>query len=153
MRTPTVTYEQVVEGIRTAQATYAQALDDGRTDDVADIYARDGTADIEGVGVFAGRDAVRAAYSGWKPTRPQRHLVSNLLVADWGDDEAQATTDVVLIQLQDSGWVIHLVARYHDIVRLEDGTWRFVRRTIRFAGSEELARADGSRGERDPDAG
>ncbi len=149
MSTTATTFEQVVEGIRAAQATYAQALDDGRIDDVAAIYCPDATADIEGVGVFEGRDAIREAYSGWKPKRPQRHLVSNLIVTDWSAREAQATTDVVLIQLQESGWAIYLVARYHDTVRNDDGTWRFHRRTIRFAGPAESTRVAEARGQRD----
>ena len=39
------------------------------------------------------------------------------------------------LQLQDSGWAIQIVARYHDVVRFEDGAWRFVRRTTRYVGS------------------
>ena len=135
MSSTAFTYQEVIEGVRLAQATYAQALDDGRVGDVADVYAHDGVADIEGVGVFEGNDAVRQAYAGWAPTRPQRHMVSNLIITEWNDDEAQASTDVALMQLQDAGWSISIVARYQDTVRFEDGRWKFVRRTIRYAGA------------------
>jgi ketosteroid isomerase-like protein len=141
----TVTFEQVIEGIRRAQAAYAQALDDGRVGEIADLFTEDGVTDIEGVGVFEGRDAIRTAYAGWAPKVPQRHIVSNVLVTDWNADVATATSDVVLIQLQEAGWVIYMVARYRDSVRNENGTWLFSNRTTRYASSAETNVLDARR--------
>lgn len=141
VKTGTVTYSDVVEGVRRAQAAYAQAVDDGRTDDLAEVFTADGVVDLEGVGVIEGRDAIRRTYEGWKPTSPQRHLVSNLHVTTWDEREATATTDVALLQLHDGGWRIAFVARYRDTVRNEDGVWRFARRTTRFAGTPDLGGA------------
>ena len=134
-----VTYRDVVEGIRTAQATYAQALDDGRIDDLAAVFTADGVVDIQGVGVIEGREAIRRTYEGWRPASPQRHLISNLHVTAWDEREATASTDVVLVQLRDGAWGISFVARYEDTVRNEDGVWRFARRSTRFAGAPDLA--------------
>jgi hypothetical protein len=126
------TYAQVVEGIRATIAAYAQALDDGRTDDVVATFCPDGVCEIPGMGIHEGHDALREAYSGWKPQRPQRHLVLNTLVTDWNDDEATAISDVIFILQGDSGWAIQLVGRYQDTFHHDDGTWRFHHRAATF---------------------
>ena len=127
-----MTYAEVVEGIRATIAAYAHALDDGRTDDVVATYCPDGVADFPGIGTFAGHDALREAYAGWKPARPQRHLVLNTLVTDWDDHEANAVSDVVFVLKGESGWAIQLVSRYHDALHHGGGTWKFHRRTAQF---------------------
>jgi ketosteroid isomerase-like protein len=123
-----LTVEQVSEGIRAVQAAYANAFDDGRTDDVVDTFTSDGIVDIDGIGVFEGREAIRTAYAGWRPSRPQRHILSSPLVTRWSDQEAQATTDVLLVARNASGWSIEIVARYFDTLRRQDGRWRFSHR-------------------------
>jgi hypothetical protein len=127
------TYADVVEGVRATIAAYTQALDDGRTEDVVATFCPDGVCDIPGLGTHTGHDALRAAYSQWKPTRPQRHLVVNTLVTDWNDHEADAISDVIFIMQGKSGWGIQIVGRYHDTLhRHDDGTWRFHRRAAQF---------------------
>jgi hypothetical protein len=126
----TTTFADVAEGVRAAIARYTQALDDGRTDDVVATYCEDGTFELPGTGTFAGHDALRAAYAGWAPTRPQRHLVVNTLVTDWGEHEATAVSDVVLAVEGRSGWAVRFVSRYHDTLHHSGGEWRFHRRTV-----------------------
>ena len=126
------TYAEVVEGIRATIAAYAHALDDGRTDDVVATFCPDGVCDIPGLGTHVGHEALRAAYSGWKPQRPQRHLVVNTLVTDWSDNEANAISDVIFVLRGDTGWSIQLVGRYHDSFHHDDGRWRFHRRAAEF---------------------
>jgi hypothetical protein len=126
------TYAEVVEGIRATIAAYAHALDDGRTDDVVATFCPDGVCDIPGLGTHVGHEALRAAYSGWKPQRPQRHLVVNTLVTDWSDNEANAISDVIFVLRGDAGWAIQLVGRYHDTLHHDDGTWRFHHRAATF---------------------
>ncbi|HEV3351548.1 MAG TPA: nuclear transport factor 2 family protein [Acidimicrobiales bacterium] len=123
------TYADVVEGVRAAIAAYAQALDDGRTDDVIATFCRDGVVEIPGMGTHQGYDALRKAYEGWKPVRPQRHVVVNTLVTDWSDDEASATSDLIFLQQGDAGWTVPLVGRYEDTLRRDGETWRFLRRS------------------------
>src|SRR6187431_2352721 len=108
------TYADVVEGVRAAIARYTHALDDGRTDDVVATYCSDGVFELPGTGTFEGHDALREAYAKWTPRVPQRHLVANTLVTEWSDQEATATSDVVLIVKGESGWAIQFVARYRD---------------------------------------
>jgi hypothetical protein len=123
---------QVAEGVRATIATYAQALDDGRTDDVVATFCPDGGCDIPGLGSHNGHDALHEAFSRWNPRRPQRHLIFNTIVSERNDREATAISDVLFVLLEDSGWAIKLVGRYHDVLHLEDGTWRFHRRAATF---------------------
>ena len=126
------TYADVAEGIRATIAAYTQALDDGRTDDVVATFCSDGVSVITGMGTHEGHDALRAAYAGWKPRGPQRHLVLNTLVNDWNDHEAHAVSDVVFLFQGDSGWKVQLVGRYEDTFHYDDGTWRIHRRVATF---------------------
>ena len=125
------TFAEVAEGVKAAIARYTHALDDGRVDDVVATYVTDGVFDFPGTGTFEGHDALRETYEAWKPRRPQRHMVLNTLVDEWGDHEAAATSDVVLIvQNKEGAWSVGFVARYRDLLRLDDGAWKFVRRTV-----------------------
>ena len=66
------------------------------------------------------------------PKRPQRHLVLNTLVTGWDDHEATATSDVVVLMMDGSGWAIRLVGRYHDLLHRDEGGWRFHHRAATF---------------------
>ena len=126
------TFAEVAEGVRATIAAYTHALDDGRTDDIVATFCADGAVEIPGMGTHVGHDALRAAYTKWKPRRPQRHVVVNTLVADWNDHEARAIRDVIFMLQGESGWAIQLVGRYHDTLHHDDGTWRFHRRAAEF---------------------
>jgi hypothetical protein len=125
-------FADVVEGVRAALAAYTQALDDGRTDDVVATFCPDGSCNIPGLGSFTGHDELRAAYGRWAPRVPQRHLVLNTLVTDWGDDEARATSDVVFLLRSHDGWSVQLVGRYEDVLHRDGEAWRFHHRTAEF---------------------
>lgn len=140
----TLSYADVVEGVRAVIAEYTQALDDGRADDVVATFCVDGLCEIPGLGTHKGHEALKAAYRQWAPRRPQRHLVLNTLVSEWSDTEATAISDVVFLLLGKSGWAVQLVGRYHDTLHLDDGAWRFHRRTATFVtdNSQEKDRND-----------
>ena|SRR5437879_11012160 len=125
-------YAEVAEGVRAAIAAYAQAVDDGRTEDIVTTFCSDGVLVIPGSGVYEGHDALREAYSGFKPRLPQRHVVVNIHVTDYQGQEAKATSDLIVAQKSDSGWAITLVGRYHDTLHNRDGAWRFHQRTMEF---------------------
>jgi hypothetical protein len=126
------TFADVAEGVRATLAAYTQALDDGRTDDVVATFCPDGGIDLPGMGTHEGHDALRAAYEGWAPRQPQRHLVLNTLVTSWSDHEAEAVSDVVFVLKGESRWSIQLVGRYHDTLHRDGGSWRFHRRVAEF---------------------
>jgi ketosteroid isomerase-like protein len=123
---------EAAEGIRAVIAACAQAQDDGRTDDLVALYSPDGAVEIPGTGTYEGAAALREAFTGWRPQRPQRHVVINTVVTGWDDDAAQATSDVVFLQRDKSGWAVQVVGRYHDTLRQQDGIWRLCRRVMSF---------------------
>jgi hypothetical protein len=131
-----LSFADVAEGVRATIAAYTHALDDGRTDDVVATFCPDGLIDLPGMGTHEGHDALRTAYAGWAPRRPQRHLVLNTHVSEWSDDEATAVSDVIFILLGKGGWSIQLVGRYHDTLHRDSGTWRFQRRVAVFETGE-----------------
>ena len=126
--TATTTYPEIAEGVRSTIAVYTQALDDGRTDDVVATFCSDGSCELPVLGRHHGHDALRHAYSRWQPRQPQRHLVFNTVVTEWDDSEARAVSDVVFLLLDDSGWAVKFVGRYHDVLHRQDDTWRFHQR-------------------------
>lgn len=127
------TFAEVAEGVRATIAAYTHALDDGRTDDVLATFCPDAMVEFPGLGTYEGTDALRAAYTSWEPRRPQRHLVLNTHVTDWGDHEARATSDVVFLSLGQDGWSVQLVGRYADVLHRGGDTWKFHRRVATFA--------------------
>ncbi len=127
-----MSFAEVAEGVRLTLATYTQALDDGRTDDVVATFCPDGVCDIPGLGTHRGHDALRQAYGQWTPERPQRHLVLNTVVTASGEEEATAVSDVVFALWGDAGWTIQLVGRYHDVLHHDHGGWRFHHRAATF---------------------
>jgi uncharacterized protein (TIGR02246 family) len=137
-RLPTMTamYGQVAEGVRATIAAYAQALDDGRTDDVVALFCPDGVCEIPGLGAHQGHEAIRTAFAGWKPVQPQRHLVVNTLVTEKGDHEASAVSDVVFLLCGKAGWQVKMVGRYDDLLHFSDGVWRFRRRAAAFVTAD-----------------
>jgi len=128
----TITYADVVEGVRATLAAYVHALDDGRTDDIVATFCPDGSFEAPGLGRHEGHEALRAAFARWAPRRPQRHLIVNTHVTAWDEHDATAVSDLVFILLGDAGWSIQLVGRYHDVLHNDGGSWRFHRRTAEF---------------------
>ncbi|MFD9434305.1 nuclear transport factor 2 family protein [Streptomyces sp. NPDC060002] len=119
-------------GVQTAIAAYAQALDAGRTDDLAGLFVPDGVAEIAGMATFEGQDAIREGFAGFAPDRPQLHLVANTVLTSYTDEEATAVSDLAFFQRGESGWAVQLVGRYDDILRRHDGVWKFRRRVTTF---------------------
>ena len=126
-------FADVVEGVRATIAAYAQALDDGRTDDLVATFCPDAKIDLPGQGVFEGIDAIREAFAAWVPQRPQRHLVVNTRVLEWDQHKVHAVSDLVFLLRGESGWSVQLVGRYDDMFRNDDGTWRIHRRRAEFS--------------------
>lgn len=132
---PTPTFAEVCNGVRQLVAQYAQALDDGRTDDVVDTFCSDGVVDIPGLGSHQGHEAIRTAFAAVEPKAPQRHLVLNTVVTEWDDKgaTASAVSDLVFLAKHDNRWSVAMVGRYHDTLHREGDTWRFHHRRCEFA--------------------
>jgi len=132
MTTAATTLSDVRAGVGNALAAYAHALDDGRTDAVVATFCQDGSIDMGELGTYSGHDDLRAAYGRWIPRLPQRHLILNTEITAWSDAEATVVSDVVFLLKLPDGWKVQLVGRYHDVLRVEDGTWRFRHRQGEF---------------------
>ena len=124
--------ESAATGVRGAIAAYAQALDTGRSDDLAALFCPDGVAEIVGMFTFEGQDAIREGFAALPLTEPQLHLVANTVITDWTEDSATATSDLAYFQRGEQGWAVLMVGRYDDSLRLVDGAWRFQHRVTTF---------------------
>ncbi|MFE5027443.1 nuclear transport factor 2 family protein [Streptomyces sp. NPDC056656] len=121
------------EAVRRAVGAYAQALDAGRTDDLAELFHPDGIVDIKGQGVFQGREAIKQAFAAFAPTLPQLHVTANTTVTACTADTASATSDLLFLQRTDTGWTPLLVGGYQDeLSRDAEGVWRFTKRVATF---------------------
>ena len=108
-------------------AAYCHALDDGRADDVVALFCAEGTVDIPGMGTHTGTDALRAAYAGWAPRGPQRHVVVNTHVTG-----EHAVSDLLFLAMGEKGWRVQMVGRYDDEFCTHEGALRFHRRAASF---------------------
>lgn len=124
---------EVAARVRNVIAAYAQALDDGRVDDLVATFCPDGWCDMPGLGRHTGRDAIREAFATYQPGRPQRHLVLNTHLTDWQENEVHATSDVVFLLKGESGWAVRLVGRYEDVLHRDGTAWLFHSRVADFA--------------------
>jgi ketosteroid isomerase-like protein len=113
---------------------YAERLDGGDLDGVADLFAHATWQGRPGERVLTGRDEVRRAYRPvvlYDGVPRTRHLITNLVVElDAGGDTASARSYFTVVQATpDLPLQPILAGRYHD--RFERaGEWRFAERLI-----------------------
>jgi hypothetical protein len=128
----TITEESVAAGAQAAIAAYAHALDAGRTDEIVELFWPDGVAEIAGMGVFEGHDAIREGYAAFVPAQPQLHLVANTVITSWTEYEATAISNLAFFQRGEAGWAVQLVGRYDDTLHRRKNVWKFQRRVTTF---------------------
>jgi len=128
------TYAEVFAGVYTTVAAHSQYQDAGDTDAIMALYTPDAVLEVPGMGAYQGADVIRAAWDDWKPKGLQRHMPVNIVITDWDDEHARATTDVVFIARGDSGWSVQIVARYLDEFRRDGEKWLLSRRADEFIG-------------------
>lgn len=137
MQVATASYTTTVAGVRAVVAAYAQAVDDGRHRDIADMFCEDGSIDLPAAGLVAGREAVYAVLRGGPPPSRSRHVVTSTHVTRWSADHAVAISDLVVVGRGDSvPWNFRSVGRYFDLLHCRDGDWRFHSRALRFADDD-----------------
>ncbi|WP_329530385.1 nuclear transport factor 2 family protein [Streptomyces sp. NBC_01450] len=128
----TISAEATLAGVQTAIATYAHAIDAGRTEAIPDLFTEDGVAEITGQGTFEGREAIGKAYAAFTPQAPQLHLVGNTLLTSPPGDVVTASSNLVFFVRGEEGWAVQLVGTYEDtLVRVGD-VWKFRRRVTTF---------------------
>ncbi|QGK70998.1 SgcJ/EcaC family oxidoreductase [Allosaccharopolyspora coralli] len=113
------------------RAKYCQYLDDGRWDELADLFTEDGA--FVGLSTAQGREQLREFFPRLQhgPLTAWWHFSSNETVTVDGDD-AQGETWLYQPCVVDGE--PHVAAgRYTDVMRREsDGRWRFVERCVSF---------------------
>ena len=126
------TSASVAAAVRGVLGAHTQAQDAGRTEEVVALYTSDAVLELPGSDPVEGYEALRKAFTGWEPTQPQLHVVSNTVVTETAEDEARALSDVAFLQRGESGWAVQVIGHYDDTLRLEGGEWRLSRRKTTY---------------------
>jgi ketosteroid isomerase-like protein len=131
------------EAVRHTIASYTYAADNGRFDDVAALFARDGVLEVQGIGgaTTQGRDAILGFFRGvggdvvtTAPPGRMQHHVSSLRVEVVSQTEATATCYFTVM----TGAGVDHWGRYKDRFAPDehdgDGRWLFAHRLVRTDG-------------------
>jgi len=126
------------EDIRRTLARYCMLLDDGRFDELSELFAEDATLQAEGR-TIEGRSAIgELLATSFGPDQRGKHLSVNPLVEvdGWGGT-ARAWSDFVFI---DGSGAIVRQGRFHDALEREgDKVWRLKAREIVARGDDPVA--------------
>jgi hypothetical protein len=136
------------ERIRDAIARYAHFADGGRLEELAALFAEDGTLEIAGRPPLTGRAAIVTFLNGVKRTPDAgaspfiRHHVSSVRIDVQGANEATAASYFfVITERGPDHW-----GRYRDDFIRIDEEWLFKRRRVRVDGKAMSgARSDRAR--------
>ena len=127
------------DAIRRTLAEYCQFCDDGRFDELADLFTADATFHVLEK-AHQGPSQVRAFMEkAQPPERRGRHVCSNTVI-DLDGDTARVFTDYVFVARSDGEtFAIISVGRYHDRLVKDHDRWRFAERRIVFLGGQAPA--------------
>jgi ketosteroid isomerase-like protein len=102
-----------VQAIQRVFASYCRFIDDGRLDDVSQLFAADGSLVLEAFGIRAtGPGAIRAKFSEITDPRIKgTHASFNHLI-DVDGAQASATADFMMIDITSGTPTIIVVGRY-----------------------------------------
>jgi uncharacterized protein (TIGR02246 family) len=124
-----------LDSIRDTLARYAQAHDDDNADDVALLFAEDGSLAVISGAQPQGRAAVHAfLLETYRRRRAQRrrtkHVYANSVIEVTGT-QATAKTDVIAYDSIDGGpWTINMIGHCLDQLVRRDGRWLFRERRV-----------------------
>ena len=123
------------EDIRRTLARYCMLCDDGRFDEWAQLFTQDTRFHVMGA-THEGRAAAQAFIErGQPPERRGKHLgLGAIIQVDEAAGTARCWSDYVFV---DRAGTVTSTGRYHDeLVRGNEGAWRFGLREIVFAGQD-----------------
>ena len=127
------------EAVRHTIASYTYAADNGRFDDVAQLFAVDGVLEVQGIGGAraVGRDAILGFFTGVggdvvtsAPPGRMQHHVSSLRVEVISPTEATATCYFTVM----TGAGVDHWGRYKDRLTPDGDRWLFAHRLVRTDG-------------------
>ncbi|HYZ98791.1 MAG TPA: nuclear transport factor 2 family protein [Acidimicrobiales bacterium] len=127
------------DAIRRTLALYCQLCDDGRFDDWIDLFTKDARFHVMGRTVSGRTEILAFMEAAQGPDQRGRHMISGSVI-DLAPSTASACawTDYVFLDRRNA---VTSIGRYHDeLVRGDDGRWRFALREVVFLGdAPELA--------------
>jgi ketosteroid isomerase-like protein len=127
------------EAVRHTIASYTYAADNGRFDDVANLFAVDGVLEVHGIGgaKAEGRAAVRDFFGGVgsdvvtsAPPGRMQHHVTSVRVDVASATEANATSYFTVM----TGAGVDHWGRYKDRFTTDGDRWLFAHRLVRTDG-------------------
>lgn len=123
-----------LHAIQQLRARYCQALDDGRWDDLVELFTQDG--EFVGLSTVKGRTELREFFANLQGGLLSAwwHFSSNETIELIGSPATHATGQTWLDQPCVVDGVAHIAAgRYSDeLTKGADGAWRFSRRQVSF---------------------
>jgi uncharacterized protein (TIGR02246 family) len=110
-----------LSAIQQLLARYCYAHDSQDPERLAECF----TKDVSLLGV-EGRDEVVGRYAaGYKQlTARRRHVLTNFILLEDGDEKAVVQSYITLYLIRDDKLELHLIGVYRDHVVIEDGAWR-----------------------------
>lgn len=135
-------------------ARYAWSLDTGDVEGFVDCFCRDGELvwdAFETEGRWRGATALRG-FIGYFLQRPEsagrQHHVSNLIVTPTTAGATAKCYVAVTLRADPGPHLLNVMGYYEDVLRKEEGRWRFATRHIRDWSGPVLARFAGQQGVR-----
>lgn len=132
--------------IKDVTAAYGHYYDSGDFDGLRELFTEDVRYEfVPETPPFPGRvagreDVMRALVEQWRHNRNtlgayQRHVTTNIVVLRHRDATAETRSLLtVTFAYEDGRHEVRRTGGYADVLRKEDGRWRFARRQLRFAG-------------------
>ena len=127
--------------IENALFRWARGFDEGDVEAFLSSVTEDAQLTVETedgaiVGPICGHDALRAFVSDRIARRmnQQRHVTTNVIIKEHGDDEVSTTSYVTILQLSDGKHEIVASGTYRDRLELTEGRWRIKDRHLLWTG-------------------
>jgi ketosteroid isomerase-like protein len=122
-------------------ALHAHLFDEDQLDRLDELFTPDAVYDMSasGLGVFEGREVIRAAAAEMARTghSPIAHFLTNVIITSTADDRATARSKGLMIMADGQT----LAVNHDDVLRRHAGAWRISRRTITPARRPVVAHA------------
>lgn len=128
-----ITYADVLAGVRRPILAYSRAMDDGDVDDVVALFGADASMSIPDMDTATGTAALRELFPKVVAIEGLRHLVLGTVVTEWDTAHAVAYSDLIVAMKGENGWAIGLIGRYDDVLDFSEERWTFHSRVLSFA--------------------
>ena len=124
-----------VDAIRRLIHLYAERLDAGDFDGVAELFANAEFGASDRPEPLRGAAQVRRVYDSVRlyddGTPRTKHVISNIVIDVGGDGAAASRCSVTVLQATDGSAIQPVLsARYHDMFEQVDDVWEFRKRVI-----------------------